>query len=79
MKSHLLATGLLSLGLLTTLGVPAIAHHGNAAYADDITEFKQETAGGRRLYAPNDGHLTPEGAALAARRVGESLRAQGVY
>jgi hypothetical protein len=43
MKSHLLATGLLSLGLLTTLGVPAIAHHGNAAYADDITEFKQAT------------------------------------
>ena len=43
MKSHLLVTGLLSLGLLTTVSAPAFAHHGNAAYADDITEFKQAT------------------------------------
>src|SRR5215210_3217869 len=43
MKSHLLATGVLSLGLLTTGSTPALAHHGNAAYADTITEFKQAT------------------------------------
>jgi hypothetical protein len=43
MKSHLLATGLLSLGLLTAVTAPAFAHHGNAAYADEITEFKQAT------------------------------------
>jgi len=43
MKSYLLVTGVLSLGLLTTLSAPASAHHGNAAYADDITEFKQAT------------------------------------
>jgi hypothetical protein len=43
MKSHLLLTTLFCLGLLTTAGVPAFAHHGNAAYADDITEFKQAT------------------------------------
>ena len=43
MKSYLLVTGMMSLGLLTTTGAPALAHHGNAAYADDITEFKQAT------------------------------------
>ena len=43
MKSYLLLTGVLSLGLLTTVGAPVSAHHGNAAYADDITEFKQAT------------------------------------
>ena len=43
MKSYLLVTGVLSLGLLTTLSAPVSAHHGNAAYADDITEFKQAT------------------------------------
>jgi hypothetical protein len=32
-----------SLGLLTTVGAPVSAHHGNAAYADEITEFKQAT------------------------------------
>ena len=42
MKRYLLATGALSLGLLT-VGAPLSAHHGNAAYADDITEFKQAT------------------------------------
>src|SRR5687767_12342466 len=43
MKSHLLLAGMLSLGLVTTASAPASAHHGNAAYADDITEFKQAT------------------------------------
>ena len=43
MKSHLLVTGVLSVGLLTTAGAPVSAHHGNAAYADEITEFKQAT------------------------------------
>jgi hypothetical protein len=43
MKGHLFATAALSVGLLVTLGTPASAHHGNAAYADDITEFKQAT------------------------------------
>jgi hypothetical protein len=43
MKRGLLLTGVLSLGLLATVSVPASAHHGNAAYADEITEFKQAT------------------------------------
>jgi hypothetical protein len=43
MKSHLFVSTLLSLGLLTTVGAPVAAHHGNAAYADEITEFKQAT------------------------------------
>jgi hypothetical protein len=43
MKSHLLGASLLSLGVLTAVSAPAFAHHGNAAYADDITEFKQAT------------------------------------
>ena len=43
MKSHLLVTGVLTVGLLTMTSAPAWAHHGNAAYADDITEFKQAT------------------------------------
>ena len=43
MKSYLLVTGLLSLGLLTTVSAPALAHHGNAAYADEITQFTQAT------------------------------------
>ena len=43
MKSHLLVTGVLSVGLLTTVSAPAWAHHGNAAYDDKITEFKQAT------------------------------------
>jgi uncharacterized protein DUF6152 len=42
MKSYLLVTGVLSLGLLT-VSAPVSAHHGNAAYADDITEFKPAT------------------------------------
>jgi hypothetical protein len=43
MKSYLFVTGVLTLGLLTWMSAPASAHHGNAAYADDITEFKQAT------------------------------------
>jgi Family of unknown function (DUF6152) len=43
MKSYLFVTGVLSLGLLATTSTPAFAHHGNAAYADEITEFKQAT------------------------------------
>jgi hypothetical protein len=43
MKRYLAVTGVLSLGLLTTMIAPASAHHGNAAYADEITEFKQAT------------------------------------
>ena len=42
MKSYLFVAGVLSLGLLT-VNVPVFAHHGNAAYADDFTEFKQAT------------------------------------
>jgi hypothetical protein len=42
MKSRFV-TGVLSLGLLATMGAPIVAHHGNAAYADDITEFKDAT------------------------------------
>ena len=42
MKSYLFVAGVLSLGLMT-MSVPALAHHGNAAYADEITEFKQAT------------------------------------
>jgi hypothetical protein len=41
MKTHLLMTGVLSLGLLAMVNSSASAHHGNAAYADEITEFKQ--------------------------------------
>jgi len=31
----------LGLGLLAIVSAPALAHHGNAAYDDKITEFKQ--------------------------------------
>jgi len=34
-------TSVLVLGLLDAAGVPALAHHGNAAYDDKVTEFKQ--------------------------------------
>ena len=30
-------------GVLTAFGAPAFAHHGNAAYENKITEFKQAT------------------------------------
>ena len=43
MKSYLAAAGVLSVGLLTMVSAPAFAHHGNAAYEDEITEFKQAT------------------------------------
>ena len=33
----------LVVGVLTVLGAPAFAHHGNAAYDNKITEFKQAT------------------------------------
>jgi len=42
-KSSLLLTGVLSLGLLATVSPPALAHHGNAAYADELTEFTKAT------------------------------------
>jgi hypothetical protein len=46
----------------------------------DLTPvFRQETARGRRLYTPNDGHLSAEGSALASRRIGDALRERGVY
>jgi hypothetical protein len=41
MKANLLVASVLGLGLLTMVGVPVLAHHGNAAYEDRITEFKQ--------------------------------------
>ena len=39
MKGYLLLAGILSVGLLA----PAGAHHSNAAYGDEITEFGQAT------------------------------------
>ncbi len=43
MNRHLIATAVVSLGVLPMVSAPASAHHGNAAYADEITEFKQAT------------------------------------
>jgi hypothetical protein len=43
MTRTLLATSVLTLGLLAALSAPALAHHGNAAYSDKITEFKNAT------------------------------------
>ena len=43
MKRYLRVTAALSLGLLTVGSARTSAHHGNAAYADDITEFKNAT------------------------------------
>ena len=42
MKNRLLVTFVLSVVLLAVSG-PVLAHHGNAAYDDNITEFKQAT------------------------------------
>lgn len=42
MKTNLLVTSL-GLSLLTMVSAPALAHHGNAAYADNFTEFKDAT------------------------------------
>src|SRR3954466_8828112 len=41
MKAMQRGTLALVIGMLTALGAPLLAHHGNAAYADDVTEFKQ--------------------------------------
>jgi Family of unknown function (DUF6152) len=41
MKGKLFVTSALSLSLLMGLSGRVLAHHGNAAYADTITEFKQ--------------------------------------
>ncbi|PYR65646.1 MAG: hypothetical protein DMF87_21255 [Acidobacteria bacterium] len=43
MTSKLFVTSVMTLGLLAALGAPALAHHGNAAYDDKITEFKNAT------------------------------------
>lgn len=43
MKGYLLVAGILSVGLLMTAGSPTFAHHSNAAYGDEITEFEQAT------------------------------------
>jgi hypothetical protein len=43
MKTNRLVTSMLGLGLLTMASAPALAHHGNAAYADNVTEFKNAT------------------------------------
>jgi hypothetical protein len=43
MKATLLVTSVMGLGLLAMMSAPARAHHGNAAYADEVTEFKQAT------------------------------------
>ena len=42
MKSKLVVAFVLSAGFLAICG-PALAHHGNVAYADKIVEFKQAT------------------------------------
>ena len=42
MKNRLLAALVLAVGVLTLCG-PVLAHHGNAAYEDKVTEFKQAT------------------------------------
>jgi len=39
MRANLLLTAVRGLGLLLMVGAPALAHHGNAAYDDKITEF----------------------------------------
>jgi hypothetical protein len=39
MKTNLFVT-VFGLSLLTMVSAPALAHHGNAAYADNFTEFK---------------------------------------
>ena len=42
MRNRLLAAFVVAIGVLAVCG-PALAHHGNAAYDDKITEFKQAT------------------------------------
>jgi hypothetical protein len=43
MKGYLLMAGVLKLGLLTTVSAPVFAHHSNAAYDNELTEFKEAT------------------------------------
>ena len=43
MNRSLVVAGVLILAALATVSAPAFAHHGNAAYADEITEFTQAT------------------------------------
>ena len=43
MTSTRLLTSALALAVLTAVSAPALAHHGNAAYDDKITEFKGAT------------------------------------
>ena len=43
MKGKLVVTWALGFTLLMGVSGRVLAHHGNAAYADDITEFKQAT------------------------------------
>lgn len=43
MSRYLIVTVILSLGVLPMASAPAFAHHGNAAYADEVTEFTQAT------------------------------------
>ncbi len=40
MRANFLVSSVLGVGLVL-MSVPALAHHGNAAYDDKITEFKQ--------------------------------------
>ena len=42
MKTNLLVT-FFGLSFLAMVSAPALAHHGNAAYADNFTEFKNAT------------------------------------
>lgn len=42
MKNRLLAAFVVAVGFVAVCG-PALAHHGNAAYENTITEFKQAT------------------------------------
>jgi hypothetical protein len=43
MTSKLPLTFVIGLGVLTAVSAPALAHHGNAAYDNKITEFKNAT------------------------------------
>ncbi len=43
MNRYLIVTAVLGLGVLLMVSAPTFAHHGNAAYADEITEFTQAT------------------------------------
>jgi len=43
MKGYRLLAGALSVGLLIAVSSPTFAHHSNAAYADEFTEFTQAT------------------------------------